>query len=112
MNKDNFFIKFAYLYVCVFENAKEHLIDVWYAITDSFFWKRLITIIVFPIRLSFDLIFIFFPLKILLAAALSVYLSDEELRKLEVDEEAGYYLKGAVKKRKLALKNEARNGDS
>ena len=107
MSKNNFFVKFAYFYIGNFKGIKDKIVNVWDFITDNL--EDLIIIAITPIALIVSFISIFIPIKEIILSCLSVYLTDEEVKKISRIKDGGYYTKASIKKRKLEIDAEERN---
>jgi hypothetical protein len=101
MNKNNFLAKFAHYYIGNFNGIKDKIVNVWDFIKDNF--EDLFIIAITPLALIISLISIVLPIKQIILASISVYLTDEDLEKLAPYKDSGYYTKASIKKRKLEI---------
>lgn len=108
INRNNFFVKFAHLYITNITGMKEQITDMRDAIIDSL--EYLVVIFITPISLLISLISTVFPLKQILVSFNAEYLNKEDLKKLYLhDKEPGYYSKRQIKQRKAKIAEELKS---
>ena len=104
MTKNNYLLKFAYLYITNIKGIKEEFGYVWDEICDKI--GDLLIILITLIALVIKILSIVFPLKQILLAFHIQYVNPEEMKELYSDDEAGYYSKSSIKKRKAVIQQE------
>jgi hypothetical protein len=109
MNKNNFFIKFARMYIGNLKAIKDILEDLWDDTVDSIMKviAAVFTVSINIFRLIDSLISIFIPIKQIIFTFLIHYPTADELNELYLeDKDAGFYLKSSIRKRKEKIKQE------
>jgi hypothetical protein len=102
MNKNNFFIKFAFFHDNLIESIGERIIDI----IDSFIelgvslWKLLLELIL----LIVTLISMFIPVVQLMACFHCRYVDKDEAQKLNMRE--GYNFKSSIREKEKSIKKE------
>jgi len=112
VNKNSLFAKFLFIYVGNFNDIKIIVeCDFFDNIKEIF--MSLAKIVVFFFDFLWRFIIIFFPFVQLLGMARIVYLTKDDLKKLECgDRDPGYYWKASVEKEKLRMIKKIKEGDT
>ena len=96
MNKNNFFVKFAYFYRCKIIGVRDKIIDIKDGIIEML--VTLCKLLVYIFILIILTVEIFIPVQQLIACFISKYMSGHDIKKLGVNKPAGYYTKWSIKR--------------
>ena len=105
MNKNNFFVKFAHFYRHNFIAARRRIAFIGEGITGML--GPLIELLLDIVILIFLIVKAFIPIVFLIPCFISKYMGNEDLKKLGVNQPAGYYSKKSVKKFESKLPKES-----